>query len=173
MPSPIAHSLVAVMLGRRLTPSLLSLRGMGMLLYAGFFSMLPDIDAVVGIGLGDLGRYHNNMTHSLGFIALVGLATWSVTRLLALPCPRRWAAIASGCMLLHVLMDFVTVGRGVMLLWPLTSRRFAPPVTLFHGLHWSEGLWSRSHLITAATELAIMLPLTLWVLWRGRRRVES
>ncbi len=173
MPSPIAHSLVAVIVARSVTPALLSARGLGMLLYVGFFSMLPDVDAIVGIGLSDLGRYHNNMTHSLGFIALVGVATWCVSRLLKRPRPLRWAALACGCMLLHVLMDLFTVGRGVMLTWPLTSQRVTPPFTLFHGLHWSEGLWSRSHLDTAISELAIMLPLTAVALWLGRRRLES
>ncbi len=173
MPSPIAHSLVAVIFARRLTPSLLSLRGVGMLLYAGFFSMLPDVDAIIGIACDDLGRYHNNITHSLGFITVVGVTIWIATRLLRVPSPSRWAGVASGCMLLHVLMDFLTVGRGVMLFWPLTSHRFEPPFKLFYGLHWSEGVWSSSHLITAATELALLLPLMLWVLWRGRRRVGS
>ncbi|NIV75262.1 MAG: hypothetical protein GWN37_10615, partial [Gammaproteobacteria bacterium] len=39
------------------------------------------------------------------------------------------------CYELHVLLDYLTVGRGVMLLWPLSAERFAPPIYLFYGLH--------------------------------------
>jgi hypothetical protein len=39
-----------------------------------------------------------------------------------------------------------------MLLWPFTDVRFRPPVDLFYGLHWSDGLTSKRHLWTILTE---------------------
>jgi hypothetical protein len=50
-------------------------------------------------------------------------------------------------------MDAATVSRGVMALWPLTETRFLAPVTIFYGLHWSDGWISIRHLWTLLTEL--------------------
>ena len=168
MPSPIAHSLAALTIARLIAPRLLSVRGMGIMLAAGFFSMLPDIDAIVGIGLADLGRFHNHMTHSLGFIGVVGLGTIVVVRVRRQPHALRWAGFVCGCMLLHVMMDFFTEGRGVMLLWP-SMIRYESPVKLFFGLHWSEGLVSSLHLVTLLNELPLAI-LVLLLIWRARQK---
>ena len=67
-------------------------------------------------------------------------------------------------------MDFLTVTRGSMLLWPFSSERVSPPVHLFYGLGWSHGVASELHLVTLVTELAFVAILAAFVLWVDRRR---
>lgn len=49
------------------------------------------------------------------------------------PGSKRWFAIAAVNYELHVLMDAPTLGRGVMLAWPVLSDRVESPVKLFYG----------------------------------------
>jgi inner membrane protein len=137
-------------------------------LYAVGLSLLPDVDAVVGIAAGDLGRFHNNLTHSL-FVALGvaliagGLASlgrhlplWLARLAESMPGFGRAFWLALVCYGAHVALDWMTYGKGVMAFWPLTDRRFSSPITVFYGLRWSEGIWSSHHLVTVLTELGIV-----------------
>lgn len=177
MPSPIAHlaaGYVVYRLSRKFEPQPV-MNPVGpvpsLFLAAAGFSLLPDIDSVVGLLLKDLGRYHNNVTHSL-FVA-AGVA-------FVFACFMKWRRGAFGFWFLfamvgyslHVLMDAATWSRGVMALWPLDERRFLLPVYLFYGLHWSQGWLSSRHLLTLITELAFAIVLVAIV--RGwLRRVPA
>jgi membrane-bound metal-dependent hydrolase YbcI (DUF457 family) len=138
-------------------------------------SLLPDVDSILGLLAGDMGRYHNNLTHSI----LVGLAVASIVGLVALLESRRqglhWFAIALACYGCHLLADVLTIGRGIMWLWPWSSGRLLSPVSLFYGLHWSDGLWSVRHVWTLLTELgfAALLFLAVESLPRWRRGMAS
>lgn len=171
MPSPIAHLAAGYIIyrmaqQRELQPPVQTPEGrLGLLLLAGSFSLLPDVDSAIGLLLQDFGRYHNNATHSL----LVGATiAFSCAALMKWRTKQFgfWFAFFLACYSLHILMDAATWGRGVMALWPLSEQRFLSPVLLFYGLHWSEGLLSASHLITIATELifaaVILLPWWGW-----------
>lgn len=135
-------------------------------------SLLPDVDAVVGLLLGDMGRYHNQMMctplFALIFSIVTGLAGWHWRGAF-----RPWFILAFSCYLLHITLDFFTHGRGIMLLWPLSEERFRPPFTIFYGVHWSDGLFSSRHIWTALTEIAtfaaVWLLLALYVYLRERR----
>ena len=65
-------------------------------------------------------------------------------------------------------MDWMTYGKGVMALWPLTERRFSFPITLFYGLRWSEGIWSLHHLLTVLTELGTVAAVVVVGIARSR-----
>jgi inner membrane protein len=126
MPSIVTHAAVPLALrlglgGKAISPRLLACGTIA--------SMLPDLD-VIGLRLGvsyasDYG--HRGFTHSLAVAALVALAgacfyrrmrTGFVCALLFL-----FAAVAS-----HGLLDtFTNGGRGVALLWPLSSERYFAP----------------------------------------------
>jgi inner membrane protein len=123
------------------------------LLITAAFSMLPDIDAVLGIVMRDFRRFHNNATHSLltGLLAAAVLGLWLRRR--GNPNARLWFVLAWVSYALHVLMDSATPGRGVMALWPLSTNRYNFPIPLFYGVQWSNGFISIDHLVTLATEL--------------------
>jgi membrane-bound metal-dependent hydrolase YbcI (DUF457 family) len=181
MPSPLAHSTMGYVI-YRMAKDRSSGQGLGkvgplpnLLILTVGLSLLPDIDSIAGVALGDFGRYHNGPTHSL-FVGLAvallvaGVAQWT----------RRsgffyWFAIASLCYQSHVIFDFFTVGRGVLLFWPLTSARFQSPVRLFYGLRWSDGFTSIHHVWTLLSELgfALLLVAAVHLLERKRASTQS
>lgn len=165
MPSPIAHSAIGYVVYRiygKQTPYLnKSLFGVlpRLLLITMVLSLLPDLDSIPGIVLGDFGRYHNSATHSFIVGFLVSLIIAAIVWLKLRKNFWIWFFIPFFCYQAHVLMDMFTFGRGVMAFWPLTSMRFKSPVYLFYGLHWSDGLFSPRHILTIITELIFVLIL--------------
>lgn len=161
-PSPIAHSAMGFLIFwifRKGVPPGFKKQAKSWLLLLGmavFFSMLPDIDVVPGILLGDFVGYHNQGTHSL----LIGLGVAIAVGLILMRRYRRfwlWFWIALAGYTFHVIMDYFTTGeRGVMLFWPLSSDRFVSPFKIFYGVRWSEGLLHPAHLLTVGSELAFV-----------------
>ena len=116
------------------------------------------MDAILGLLSGDFGRFHNNGTHSfvlgLGFACLAAGLIWIKRRRDFLPWFLvLWLSYAS-----HVILDFFTIGgRGVMMLWPLSSQRYDASIKLFYGVRWSEGVFSIENLWTLSSELVLVL----------------
>lgn len=179
MPSPIAHSAIGYAIYRqvkgRKTGVVQASVGpsIPLLMLTAGLSLLPDLDAVAGVVLGDFGRFHNNGTHSLlvGFAlgAGAGLGGWLLRWRRAL----HWAWLVFICYQFHIIMDYFTVGRGVMLFWPISSVRFEAPAKLFYGLRWSHGVWSSEHLITLISELGFAALIVLVLAFIDRLRVAK
>ncbi|NLG71745.1 MAG: metal-dependent hydrolase [Chloroflexi bacterium] len=175
MPSPLAHTTAGYAVYRLLRrrrsdwePQVWRLPLI--LLVTLVFSILPDFDAVAGILAGDIGRYHNQGTHSLVVGLLVALLFAVLLARGRMHAFKAWFPPLLLSYELHVLMDVVTLGeRGVMLLWPLSSARFDVPFTLFYGVRWSEGIFAWQHLVTLATE-ALFALLVLGGLYLLERR---
>ena len=175
MPSPIAHIAAGVAIGlvakRSVRASANTLHPQRLILgLAVVGSLLPDLDSIVGVIMGDFGKYHNNLSHSLLFgliiSLLVGVALKAFSELklhhLFLPVFAGYAV--------HVLMDSATITRGVMLFWPLTDERYASPYTIFYGVRWSEDWLSPLHLITLVTELVFAAVVVFWAKWFSEQR---
>ncbi len=175
MPSPIAHVAVGALVAKNTQHHIAEKnRVWRWWIVCLFFSMAPDLDAVAGILMGDLGAYHNQATHSL----LVGFLFCAAS----LPVVYRfvpdfgmaklfgWLLLLYG---LHLGMDAVTHGRGLKLLWPWSEERFISPVVLFYGFRWSEGLISPKHVITAVSELVFAGLLFAVYLWGWGRRATK
>jgi membrane-bound metal-dependent hydrolase YbcI (DUF457 family) len=178
MPSPIAHTTMGYVIhriyrGRRPQPNLRRLGPLpGLLLVTAGISLFPDLDSVAGVLWQDFGRYHNNGSHSL----LVGLALALTAGGLVWWRKQSgfvyWFGLVLLCYQFHVVLDFFTVGRGVMLFWPLSSARFESPVKLFYGFHWSDGLVSINHIWTLLNELAFAFMAVLTTYFLERRMVD-
>lgn len=163
MPSPIAHVTIGYVVYRidavRQPPGPATRIGLfprRWLATAGL-SLLPDLDAIPGVLLGDMERFHNNAAHSLTFGLLAAIFVGLIARARGDASFARWFGIAFSCYSLHILLDAFTYGRGVMILWPFSLHRYKAPVTLFYGVRWSEGLFSIQHLWTIATETVFAL----------------
>jgi membrane-bound metal-dependent hydrolase YbcI (DUF457 family) len=176
MPSPLAHLSAGYAVFKMMEPGspydgqpLLTRQWLA-LGAAMFFSILPDFDSLAGFATGDLGKYHNNLTHSFAVAAGVALSVALLARAFRARRPGFWTAFGILCYLAHLAMDYFTWGRGLMLFWPLTSRRFGPPVYLFYGLHWSEGLFSRRHVWTVLTESGFVVAAIVGAHLVARRR---
>jgi glycosyltransferase involved in cell wall biosynthesis len=168
MPSPISHTAVGYVIYKifkkpgvdtRQNPAIHA----HLFLIITALSMLPDLDAIPGILVGNLRRFHNNESHSffVGIgIALLGalLIKWRTGEKF-----KYWFLLIFSAYGFHIVMDYFTYGRGVMAFWPLSSERYLSPVVLFYGLRWSEGIFSIKHLWTVLSEGLFVLFIFLAV----------
>lgn len=158
MPSPIAHlaaGYATYYLSRSRRPQMKT-ETVGplptSLAVAAGFSLLPDVDSLAGLVMGNFGRFHNNATHSLvvGFgaaLAFAAVMQWRERRGFTY-----WFMLALLCYEAHVLMDSATISRGVMAVWPFNMERYLLPFRLFYGFHWSDGVISIRHMWTLLSE---------------------
>lgn len=156
MSSPVAHLACGYALYRVLSardPELAGLPRGSRLVTASFFSLAPDLDFIAGWLAHDVHAFHNNLSHSFlfGLVSCLFLATaghlaWPRLRLLPL-----WG-FTFACYASHILIDFVTYGRGIMLFWPFLPDRFSSPLLLFRGVAWDEGLRTTAHVWTLAQD---------------------
>ncbi|HSH75292.1 MAG TPA: metal-dependent hydrolase [Longimicrobiales bacterium] len=170
MPSPLVHSALGAAIyrlgfARRAAPWPRVLGVPPLLVACVGLSLLPDLDAAVGIAFGDMERFHNNLAGSPAFGFLVALVSGGAAALVKPQAGMGAFLLTLVCYWGHVLLDYLTFGRGVMLLWPFSTERFSPPFPLFYGVRWSDGLLSAKHLITLVTESTFLLAL-----WLGLRR---
>lgn len=167
MPSPFAHVAAGYVLyrayGQKLPEKFRPLFGIpSQLLILAGISLLPDLDAIPGVLLGDFGRYHHNLSHSLAAGLLAALL---IASLIAWKHKGTWLPWFGAALLaydLHLLLDIFTSDRGLMLLWPFTQARFSSTVKFFYGVQWGLGLISIWHVWTIFTELLFFL--VIWVI---------
>ena len=171
MPSPLIHLAVAAAAARIAPLPDAPRPRLRLFAVSAVASMLPDVDAAAGllasVSPQTLSLVHNQGTHSLLFLVLAA----PLLALLARPFlrPLRYRAVLSlvaALLASHLLLDYFTWGRGLLLFWPLSSTRYASPVPLFYGVRYSLGLRTPAHLLTLATELLTLallsLPVFLW-----------
>lgn len=162
MPSPIVHVAAgyavyrAARAHRSKTESRRTQTPIQLFLPVLALSLLPDVDSVLGILLGNFGAFHNNLSHSLTFGLAVAFCIGGLVWLRNRSGFRLWFSLALLSYWLHLLLDLFTIGRGLMILWPVSSARYDIPFKLFYGLRWSDGLISVSHLWTVASELGLL-----------------
>ncbi len=179
MPSPLAHSIAGALLmsgylGNNRDPRILfGLSWPALFAVTTVLSLLPDLPTVAGLFTGDLAAYHNKQEHSLLAGLMVSAAVAWLFSLATSTRWRHWFALTLACYWLHLGMDYLTVGRGVMALWPWSHERFGSPIRLFYGLHWSEGWRSWRHLTTVVTEAVLLGAVSALVLWRRSLKRDS
>jgi inner membrane protein len=152
MPSPVGHSLAAVVVlgidslsgrrarrpkGRRAERRAL----VGRLLFialAIFAANAPDLDFAPGLIAGDADRFHHGPTHSLAAALVFGLAVFLVARVVSPRSALRVGGILFLAYVSHLLLDMMSIDtrppRGVPFFWPLTSEHFAFPIELFRDI---------------------------------------
>ncbi len=158
MPSPIAHTVAAIALTgwgtSWISPDVSRIRRRGLFPVVLALSFAADVDALPILWGGDLGRWHNQFTHSLLFAVGVGLAGAAALWRCGVRGWRRALILSWTAVGIHLLMDWTSAGRGIMLFWPFSGLRYRAPFLLFEGFHWSEGWFAARHLVTLANELA-------------------
>ena len=166
MPSPLAHIAAGYAVYRLLrSPEAAEPKLLGTTIA---FSLLPDADSLVGLAGRNFYRYHNNISHSLGFVMVAGILTgtffgWRKGRFW------RWFSASSLSYSFHLILDYWATRRGLLLLWPFSSRRFISPAKLFYGFQWGRGIWSITHVWTLLTELLFSLALIAGTRWLTKR----
>jgi membrane-bound metal-dependent hydrolase YbcI (DUF457 family) len=177
MPSPVAHTLFGLT-GLHLLqagfPGSFSQTWplSGLILLA---SLAPDLDFIPGLVLGDPGRYHQTLSHSLSVSFLAALALGSLARRSFPGTPWwRWVGLMLLFFLGHLVLDFFTEDTrppiGFPLCWPFSGRLFTSPVPIFPYLLRDParpGFWS--HNLRTLWLEALLLALPWVVSWKLAR----
>jgi membrane-bound metal-dependent hydrolase YbcI (DUF457 family) len=178
MPSPIAHLSVGYVIYRlnkdKLPVDNRKVLSIPLQMAAVIsISMLPDLDAVLGIAFGDMAKYHNQFTHSLISGFPVALAGASIFNWIYRSSFWKWFLICLLSYELHIIMDLFTGERGVMLFWPFSEMRFISPIKLFYGMQWGLGWFSVSHMWTIFTESLFGLFAILSAVYWEKRKLQK
>jgi LexA-binding, inner membrane-associated putative hydrolase len=175
VPSPVAHTLVGLMIGHR-SRTRTGLSGLRWFLLVALAANAPDLDFIVGLATDNVNRYHPNPSHSI----LVGLifallATVLLRPILGSTEGTRWRFMGLMALLFasHLALDMFTeqsVRRpALQLFWPLSDAGFLfpwrPLLGILHGGsqkdlgHAFGELFSLHNLGAIALETAVFLPL--------------
>lgn len=132
MPSPIGHLLAgaAVYTGGTNRDT----RSTALLAIALVGSMVPDLDFVPGILIGNMREFHHGISHSLAFAVLFGGVIFALVHAMDRALANRAAAFAFLAYASHVVLDFVSVNTGTLgvpLLWPLSEGQIGVNLRLF------------------------------------------
>lgn len=109
-------------------------------------SLLPDLDVLAALVFGSMEKFHNNLTHSLLIWILATCFIAPALKVVTGISIRLGFLFTLVLCHLHILIDYFTYGRGVMLFWPVTAERFHAPITLFMGVPWADRLTSPNYL---------------------------
>jgi inner membrane protein len=142
----------------------------GTLLFFATLAEFPDFDIFpVALGVPDAGLLgHRGFSHSLLAAVMLGLLAAAIGRRFGWPFVRT-AVAATLAAASHGILDACCEGgRGIPLLWPLSSTRFLFPWRVLPDAPRGISMLSRAGLIDFVVEFAIFFPLTAFALWRGR-----
>ena len=122
MPSPIGHTLAGCAVALALTPPQMSQAWQAWALCV-ISANLADMDFIPGLLTGDPRHFHRGPSHSLMAAVVVAALGASLLTWWSVPWLTRagliFLAYAS-----HVGLDYFTPGRGVLLSWPISHRRY-------------------------------------------------
>lgn len=172
MPSPIGHLAFWPLLGRRSAPPPAERTRRRLWAAAVAVALLaPDFDVALALVYHTrISDVHNGPSHSLAAAILFAVV---FAGLCAAILRVRYAA-ALGVLLVaylsHLLLDVLTWGRGIELLWPLTHARIQSPVPIFMGVRHSVGAPLWMHALTALNDLAFCG--LVWLIWRAARKAR-
>ena len=161
MATPIGHYLVGLAITQGLAGSDRD-RKRGVVLAA--VAVLPDIDIVAGLIVGDVWAFHRAASHSVAAASAFGLVTLSALALFKARRPVHTAAMLLLVYSSHMALDYLTQDSrrngGVPLLWPWLESLFQAPLTLVpSGSYRFSKLISLSNAVVALREAATFLPL--------------
>src|SRR5688572_27584944 len=131
MPTPMGHAIgglavawLVQSINRRLR-SANSIAGGTLPIACGVMAMVPDVDLLISS--------HRTVTHSIGAVVVVGMATWLILR--RSPHAAGWIFALTAAYGSHVLLDWLGKDSsrpvGLMVLWPFSSRFYISGLDLF------------------------------------------
>ncbi|NET04038.1 MAG: metal-dependent hydrolase [Symploca sp. SIO2B6] len=169
MPSPLLHSVSGYILSELLPQVKLSTTKSSNWYIQFFYPVLvatcADFDFIPQIITGH--KFHRGPTHSILFALIFSISLGILINYLWKGWYRK---IFCSILILyssHLFLDFFT-SQGIPLLWPLINIRLKSPISIFPGVHHSQGLFHYSHLIFIIFEISCSL-LALWALWKWKK----
>jgi len=131
MPLPIVHSYAGYSI-YRLSRKDRDRGSWGGIILAVLLANLADFDFFPGIFVGEMGRFHRGITHSLGAAILCGAFIGLIAHLSKRGSFLKNFTLASAAYLSHIVLAFFSeAGSHMPIFWPLSSTMIRTPVTLF------------------------------------------
>lgn len=138
MPTPLAHGLAGIAVGRTVRTGW---RAWHFAALAATITLVPDLDFVPGVLMGDPSLFHRGVTHSLpGAVLLAAPIALVLAALAEAPGGNgcgigerflRWYGFVLPVYVTHLLLDMVAPdtahNSGIRLLWPVTDAYFMAP----------------------------------------------
>lgn len=129
MPSPVGHTIFGLGIYILWCKNLRNwLKQLPLILWIIFCANLPDFDLFIGLVTGDLTKYHQTYTHTLGFALIVSLATFLVLKIKVSKSVYSITLLTFLAVFSNVLLDLFNydsrVPIGVMLFWPFSNQYF-------------------------------------------------
>jgi len=134
MASPVGHTLAAL-IGYVATVDIQDSKPeYGKLAIYVLAANLADFDFLPGIFLGDPGRFHHGITHSIGAAVIFGVIVWIIQRLRG-QHSARMAVVLTALYGSHLLIDWMTADYrppyGFPMLWPFSIEKYHFSVSIF------------------------------------------
>ena len=178
MPSPVGHILAG---GAVYLAGTKSETGSRFLLATALVgSIVPDLDFLPGILIGNMRAFHHGISHSMLFAIFFGALNFLVAYRLAPNVAVRASLLAFLAYASHLLLDFVNViegTRGVQLLWPALHEHLGINIQAFGHFQYSDirnGIWSvvRWDNLSPLIREVFILGTVVGVLFLKRRMVS-
>lgn len=133
--------------------------------------LAPDLDALPALLSGEpITGFHNRGSHSLLAAAILAIPFTLICSLLAGGNWKFFWLIGFLAGLSHVVIDALTFGRGVQLLWPFTDARYGGHFYVLYGVRHSVKAPLGSHVLTVVNDLAFAALLWMTVHWTQHRK---
>ena len=170
MPSPIAHSVTGYAISKFFPLWGKVIPGSGKSIIPVFFIIFvanaADLDFIPQLLTGQ--NYHHGLTHSLTFALCFSGIMGLISYFFCKPLYMRLFWLTFAVYNSHLFLDCLTIGsRGIKILWPFKESLFSLPISIFPGVHYSQGLLHCSHFIFIGFELAYSA-LLFWSLWKWK-----
>ena len=162
MATPVGHYLVGLAITQGMAGTSRD-RKQGFALAA--LAVLPDLDLVAGLIMGNVWAFHRGASHSLTAALAFGLVSLLVFSLFRVRQPVRAAAMLLLVYSSHLVLDSMMLDPeetgSIRLLWPLLDTRFQAPISLLPSGMYSFGeLFSLGNAMVIVREALLFLPLT-------------
>lgn len=171
MPSPVGHTLFGLTIYVLWCKNLRKwLNEWYIILWIIFCANLPDIDFFIGVALGDMNRFHQVYTHTLGFALVAGLIVYAVKK------NYRISLLTFIAVYTHVILDSLNHDTrppiGVMLFWPFSNKHFNPMQIFYAVPHLRiYDIFSSFFMKAVMHEvLLLFVPLLVLILWKKSGR---
>lgn len=166
MATPIGHYLVGLAITQGFAGSARE-RKQGVVLAT--LALVPDLDLVAGLFVGNLWAFHRAGSHSIAAAVAFGLTTFIALALFRARRPTHAATMLFFVYLSHLVLDSMMLDTskngGLRLLWPILDTYIQSPIALLPSGDYRIGGWfSLTNVAVVTRELLIFLPLTALVI---------
>ena len=180
MPTPVGHSLMGYIFFADRKRVNWNLNWKDFLLFI-FIANFPDLDLIPGYLTGNPNKFHHGVTHSIGFMLLVGLLFGAIYYLKKHKYFLRYFSIFSIVYLSHLVLDFfgkdTKAPFGEQLFWPLSQIYVLSPIAIFSDVHkasssdvFIQSLMNWHNLKTIIIEIVILLPILIFIKMKSNRQ---